>query len=219
MRPGMRPAAQRGRKTIAATHLGHPLPLVMHEHDLVARLEHLGTVGQHHHHAHPHGRRQCPARSCGLVRRRRAARAHPGRLAAAPCGPWRNCARARATVSPSAPVTPPPTLLASTCVARRATAQWPGNEGLYLDNQKELAQAVENQCGESACGARAPSSAPQRRARAAEGNHKKTHDGGRAFFQLAAARASGLGAAPEFQVGTRAPFPTLGSRGLLPRRG
>ena len=163
MRPRTRPAAQRGCKTITAAHLGHPLPLVMHEHELVARLEHLGAVGQHHHHAHQHGRRQCPARGCGLVRRRRAARAHPGRPAGAPCGPWRNCARARATVSPLAPVMPPPTLLASTCAPRRATAQWPGNEGLYLDNQKELEQAVENVCGESACGARAPSSAPQRR--------------------------------------------------------
>ena len=171
MRPRTRPAAQRGCKTITAAHLGHPLPLVMHEHELVARLEHLGAVGQHHHHAHQHGRRQRPARGCGLVRRRRAARAHPDRPAAAPCGPWRNCARARATVSPLAPVMPPPTLLASTCAPRRATAQWPGNEGLYLDNQKELEQAAENVCGESACGARAPSSAPQRRAMVVEGDH------------------------------------------------
>ena len=67
MRPRTRPAAQRGCKTITAAHLGHPLPLVMHEHELVARLEQLGAVGQHHHHAHQHGRRQCPARDCGQM--------------------------------------------------------------------------------------------------------------------------------------------------------
>ena len=216
----MRPAAQRGRKTIAATHLGHPLPLVMHEHDLVARLEHLGAVGQHHHHAHQHGRRQCPARSCGLLF---AGAAPPARTLAGPRGrPVVPGATAPAPGPRSARRRPSrrrPRCWRTPARRRRATAQWPGSEGLYLDNQEELAQAVENQCGESACGARAPSSAPQRRARAAEGNHKKTHDGGRAFFQLAAARASGLGAAPEFQGGTRAPFPTLGFRGLLTRHG
>ena len=205
MRPRTRPAAQRGCKTITAAHLGHPLPLVMHEHELVARLEHLGAVGQHHHHAHQHGRRQCPARGCGLVRRRRAARAHPGRPAGAPCGPWRNCARARATVSPSAPVTPPPTLLASTCAARRATAQWPGSEGLYLDNQKELAQAVENCRGESACGARALSSAPQRRARAAEGIHKMWLHGGRSHFLVGC--SSGVRARSGPRISGRYPGP------------
>ena len=219
MRPRTRPAAQRGCKTITAAHLGHPLPLVMHEHELVARLEHLGAVGQHHHHAHQHGRRQCPARGCGLVRRRRAARAHPGRPAAAPCGPWRNCARARATVSPSAPVTPPPTLLASTCAARRATAQWPGNEGLYLDNQEELAQAVENGRGNPLAGR------ARRRARRKDvpGRRKGITKCGvmvdDANFWPAAARASGLGAAPEFQRGTWAPFHTVGLRGLLTRHG
>ena len=94
-------------------------------------------------------------------------------------------------------------------MARHATAQLPESEGLYLENQKELAHAVENHRGESACGALAQSSAPQRRAMAAEGNRKKTHDGVRAFFQLAAARASGLGAPPEFQEGNLTSFSTV----------
>ena len=181
----------------------------MHEHELVARLEHLGAVGQHYHHAHQHGRRDAQHDVAAFIRRHRNTRAHPDRPAGAPCGPWRNCARGWATVSPSAPVTPPPTLLASTCAARRATAQRPGSECRYLDNQKELAYAVENHRGESACGALAQSSAPQRRAMAAEGNREKTHDGVRAFFQLAAARASGLGAPPEFQEGNLTSFSTV----------
>ena len=76
---------------------------------------------------------------------------------------------------------------------------------LVLDNQKELAQAVENCRGESACGARALSSAPQRRARAAEGIHKMWLHGGRSHFLVGC--SSGVRARSGPRISGRYPGP------------